>query len=184
MTRRKPEGGRHCWHALDDNGDVIWSVTGSGPVVCCYCSRTGNRRREAVTRPAYPHGPFAMFRSMEYVVDTDDPPSLGHRPPRMSTVAELFCQECGEMPSGPRQGENHFAVRFGDWFVQPYRNDVPVRNATEVLAGPGGWALLVDTVFCPCGADNFALHVEWSDDYSVRSVKRCEIREGDGSTPV
>lgn len=101
----------------------------------------------------------------------------------LSADGMVGCPSCTPEcdPSGPRQAENHFAVRFGDCMATVRWRGEIVRNVYEVMAGPGGWAMvyvvpatngmLESPIACPCGSGGIARALYESDDYWV-SIKR------------
>lgn len=70
----------------------------------------------------------------------------------------MACRHCAPAlyPSGPRQGEHHFAVRFGDapLEIYIYLDGVRVLYCTEVLAGADGIVVCEPASplppLCPC----------------------------------
>lgn len=63
----------HCWHKVDADGKVVWSIQGSGPVRCCRCGKAGQRHWATRSEPAPPHGRFATFQRPALVVADDSP---------------------------------------------------------------------------------------------------------------
>jgi streptogramin lyase len=70
------------------------------------------------------------------------------------------CRACAPdlYPSGPRQGEHHFAVRFGDapLDIYIYLDGARVWYCTEVVAGADGVVVCEPAspipALCPCGS--------------------------------
>jgi len=116
-------------------------------------------------------------------------------------MVRVGCEDCWpELRSiSERQGEAHFGVQFGDFDAIVSCNGTSVVNACEVMAGPGGWAVLVvgrkvspgppwvvlgpgvpynwmlEPYFCPCGSFLPTKTRHESDGYSVSISRKVSV---------
>ena len=66
----------------------------------------------------------------------------------------MSCRSCDALlaPSGPRRGDQHFAIRFGDWHVRVAKDGEPVLDCYEVDCAEGtAWRYETPHRLCECG---------------------------------